>query len=405
MVEKKTNGQKIHEYVYNVKPVLNKGGLFADGSKYYVSPQEPDADQDVKVRFRTTADNVDEVFLIYNEEKVQMTKESSNRIFDFYNATIPGGLPFIRYHFEIHSGRVTCFYDKLGPTKQNDREYDFEICPGFKVPEWAKGAVFYQIFVDRFCNGDLSNDVLDNEYAYIGAGSVQVKDWNQRPSTMDVGRFYGGDLQGVMDKLDYLQDLGVDVIYLNPIFVSPSNHKYDIQDYDYVDPHFGRIVDDEGDCLPGGCLENKQSPRYINRVTNKKNLEASNQLFAELVEEIHKRGMKVIVCGSAGRTGDKKPRHSGGKNLFQIADYVVDTCCPLQDASVTLKNHFDKIGPLSTMASITCVWMIITTVCEILADRGMKLHINPSHNIPGDTTARERLAECIAAYKESVKGC
>ena len=113
MVEKKTNGQKIHEYVYNVKPVLNKGGLFADGSKYYVSPQEPDADQDVKVRFRTTADNVDEVFLIYNEEKVQMTKENSNRIFDFYTATIPGGLPFIRYHFEIHSGRVTCFYDRM----------------------------------------------------------------------------------------------------------------------------------------------------------------------------------------------------------------------------------------------------------------------------------------------------
>ena len=311
MVEKKTNGQKIHDYVYNVKPILNKGGLFADGSKYYVSPQEPDVDQDVNVRFRTTADNVDEVFLIYNEEKIQMTKESSNRIFDFYTATIPGGLPFIRYHFEIHSGRVTCFYDKLGPTKQNDREYDFEICPGFKVPEWAKGAVFYQIFVDRFCNGDTSNDVLDNEYAYIGTGSVQVKDWNQRPSTMDVGRFYGGDLQGVKDKLDYLQDLGVDVIYLNPIFVSPSNHKYDIQDYDYVDPHYGRIVDDEGDCLPGGCLENKQSSRYINRVTNKKNLEASNQLFAELVEEIHKRGMKVILdgvfnhCGSFNKWMDR----------------------------------------------------------------------------------------------------
>ena len=312
MVEKKTNGQKIHDYVYNVKPILNKGGLFADGSKYYVSPQEPDVDQDVNVRFRTTADNVDEVFLIYNEEKIQMTKENSNRIFDFYTATIPGGLPFIRYHFEIHSGRVTCFYDKLGPTKQNDREYDFEICPGFKVPEWAKGAVFYQIFVDRFCNGDTSNDVLDNEYAYIGTGSVQVKDWNQRPSTMDVGRFYGGDLQGVKDKLDYLQDLGVDVIYLNPIFVSPSNHKYDIQDYDYVDPHYGRIVDDEGDCLPGGCLENKQSSRYINRVTNKKNLEASNQLFAELVEEIHKRGMKVILdgvfnhCGSFNKWMDRE---------------------------------------------------------------------------------------------------
>ena len=327
MVEKKTNGQKIHDYVYNVKPILNKGGLFADGSKYYVSPQEPDVDQDVNVRFRTTADNVDEVFLIYNEEKIQMTKESSNRIFDFYTATIPGGLPFIRYHFEIHSGRVTCFYDKLGPTKQNDREYDFEICPGFKVPEWAKGAVFYQIFVDRFCNGDTSNDVLDNEYAYIGTGSVQVKDWNQRPSIMDVGRFYGGDLQGVKDKLDYLQDLGVDVIYLNPIFVSPSNHKYDIQDYDYVDPHYGRIVDDEGDCLPGGCLENKQSSRYINRVTNKKNLEASNQLFAELVEEIHKRGMKVILdgvfnhCGSFNKWMDRERIYEGEED-YEPGAYV-----------------------------------------------------------------------------------
>ena len=89
MAENKTNGQKIHDYVYNVKPVLNKGGLFADGSRYYVSPQEPDIDQEVRVRFRTTADNVDSVYLIYNDEKVQMEKESSNRIFDFYTATIP----------------------------------------------------------------------------------------------------------------------------------------------------------------------------------------------------------------------------------------------------------------------------------------------------------------------------
>ena len=64
------------------------------------------------------------------------------------------------------------------------------------------------------------------------------------PAVMGVREFYGGDLKGVMDKLDYLQDLGVEVVYLNPIFVSPSNHKYDTQDYDYVDPHYGRIVED-----------------------------------------------------------------------------------------------------------------------------------------------------------------
>jgi alpha-glucosidase len=311
-MESKTHGQQVHDYVYSVRSALNKGGLFSDGSCYYVNPQEPEVDEEVKIRFRAAADNVDSVYLIYNEERVRMDKESSNRIFDFYSAVIPGGLPFIRYHFEIHSGKVTCFYDKLGPTKNNDREYDFEICPGFKVPEWAKGAVFYQIYVDRFNNGDSSNDVLDNEYFYIGQGVQQVKDWNENPSTMDVGRFYGGDLQGVMDKLDYLKDLGVDAIYLNPIFVSPSNHKYDIQDYDYVDPHFGRIVYDEGECLPEGCQENKQSSRYINRVTDKRNLEASNQLFIQLVEEIHKRGMKVILdgvfnhCGSFNKWMDRE---------------------------------------------------------------------------------------------------
>lgn len=115
-------------------------------------------------------------------------------------------------------------------------------------------------------------------------------------------------------------------------------------------------------------------------------------------------GMKVIVFGSASATGDKKPRHSYGKNLFQIADVVVDSCAPLQDASVVLKNHQDKIGPVSTLAFVTCVWMTITTVAEILADRGVKLYIHPSHNVPGDTTAHERLDECLKVYRERVTG-
>ena len=67
---------------------------------------------------------------------------------------------------------------------------------------------------------------------------------------MAIREFYGGDLQGVLDKLDYLEELGVEVIYFNPLFVSPSNHKYDIQDYDYIDPHLAKIVEDGGDILP-----------------------------------------------------------------------------------------------------------------------------------------------------------
>lgn len=129
-----------------------------------------------------------------------------------------------------------------------------------------------------------------------------------------------------------------------------------------------------------------------------------NAVNIDMALEAKKRGMKVIVFGSAGETGDKKPRHACGKNLFQIADYVVDTCCPLQDASVKLPHHQDKVGPLSTMAFITTVWMTIITVGEILDERGVKLYIHPSHNVPGDTTASERLDACIAEYKERVKG-
>lgn len=129
-----------------------------------------------------------------------------------------------------------------------------------------------------------------------------------------------------------------------------------------------------------------------------------NAVNIEVALEAQKRGMKVIVYGSASQTGDKKPRHSCGKNLFQIADYVVDSCCPLQDASVDLKNHQDKIGPLSTMAFITTVWMTMCTVAEILADRGVHLYIHPSHNVPGDTTAHERLDACIKEYKQKVAG-
>lgn len=129
-----------------------------------------------------------------------------------------------------------------------------------------------------------------------------------------------------------------------------------------------------------------------------------NAVNIDVALEAKKKGMKVIVFGSAKETEGKKPRHSCGKTLFEIADYVVDSCCPLQDASVPLKNHQDKIGPLSTMAFITTVWMTICTVAEILEERQVKMFIHPSHNVPGDTTAHERLDECIKEYKKRVAG-
>lgn len=129
-----------------------------------------------------------------------------------------------------------------------------------------------------------------------------------------------------------------------------------------------------------------------------------NNVNIDVALKAKEMGMKVIVFGSASESVGKTTRHSCGKTLFELADIIVDSCAPLTDASVPLKNHQDKVGPVSTLAFITLVWMTVTTVAEILADRGVKLYIHPSHNVPGDTTAHDRLDSCIKEYKERVKG-
>lgn len=129
-----------------------------------------------------------------------------------------------------------------------------------------------------------------------------------------------------------------------------------------------------------------------------------NNVNIDVALEAKKKGMKVIAFGSAAAAKGKQTRHSSGKTIFDIADVVVDSCAPIEDASVPVKDHQDKLGPVSTMAFVTCVWMTVTTVAEILVERGFKLHIHPSHNVPGDTTAKQRLDEALAVYKERIAG-
>ncbi len=300
------------QYIANMRPVFNRRALFSDTTKEYVTPAEPSRYDLVTIRFRTAKNNVDRVFLVCQGEKHLMSKVESREKFDFYACKLQLNNEKISYYFEIQSGHLTGYFDVRGLVQEVNEYYGFVIIPGFKTPDWAKGAVMYQIYVDRFCNGDPTNDVQTGEYCYINEQVNRVEDWNRYPATMDVREFYGGDLQGVLDKMDYLQDLGVEVIYFNPLFVSPSNHKYDIQDYDSIDPHFGKIVDERGELLSEGQKENREAGKYINRVTNRANLEASNQLFAKVVEEAHRRGMHVILdgvfnhCGSFNKWMDRE---------------------------------------------------------------------------------------------------
>ncbi len=146
------------------------------------------------------------------------------------------------YCFKVLWANHQCWLDAAGQSPRMPlRERFFRLHATQRPPDWVPDQVFYQIFPERFRNGDpsLSHPLLGREVR-SGEGTIRTKAWGEpidphRPNT----EIYGGDLAGVVQALDYLQDLGVSALYLNPIFTSPSVHKYDIEDFEHVDPHLG----------------------------------------------------------------------------------------------------------------------------------------------------------------------
>ncbi len=319
--------------------------LFSDTTEEYLIPAQPDLHDKVTIRLRTRKNEVEVCFLVVYGSHLRMHLSESDELFDYYSVRLEVSESPLRYYFMFIAGGKKYRYTRRG-IRNTIRPGDWwHVVPGFHPPKWAAGAVMYQIFVDRFFNGDKSNDVVDGEYSYMGRPVVKVKDWSQPPSSVSYSEFYGGDLKGVMEKLDYLQDLGVEAIYLNPIFLSPSSHKYDTQDYEHIDPHFGKIVKDIKNWNPqpdrqNGIVgfrprfPNARAERYLERVTNPANLEASDKLFAKLVRKAHKRGIRVILdgvfnhCGSFHRWMDsekiyeKMPGEAKGAMSSKKSPYV-----------------------------------------------------------------------------------
>lgn len=298
--------------------------LFHDGSSQFCKYNEKS--DTYTFILRTTIGAVNQAFMAIDGYEMKMSHVDTKGRFDYYAINLALGTKMIKYHFRT-VGQYRLYYNVFGASEHFSEEWEFEFTPGFKTPDWAKGVVMYQIMVDRFNNGDKSNDVMTNEYAYIGRGVSKVENWMEPPAVDGTRQFYGGDLQGVIDKLEYLEKLGVEVIYFNPIFVSPSNHKYDTQDYDYIDPHFGKIVNDNGKLLEDGDNNNEHAQRYKVRTTDLANLEASNKLFVELVEKAHAHGIKIIIdgvfnhCGSFNKWMDKEKFYTKNKN-YKSGAYI-----------------------------------------------------------------------------------
>lgn len=183
--------------------------------------------------------------------------------------------------------------------------------PDLSVPTWAKDMVWYQIFVERFRNGDPTNDPtladMEGSWPHLSlegwAPTPWGQDWyRQDPWALATGedfyltvqlRRYGGDLQGVMDRLDYLQELGVTALYFNPLNDAPSLHKYDARNYRHVDRNFG--PDPEGDAAIMASDDPWDPSTW--------EWTASDRLFLALVHELHRRGMRVIMDYSWNHTG------------------------------------------------------------------------------------------------------
>ena len=307
---------------------MNIEGIFSDETDEYVSIQSLKNRQNIRIQIRIFKDDKPDIILVNHQDnsEVVMSKLRSSEYFDFYYADLEDR-DYLKYYFKIIDGEKTLFFTRFGVTDYLKEDALFEYNKGFTLPDWAKGALMYQIFIDRFNRGDETNDVVDDEYIYIGLPVKHKENWNEYPSNFDVGYFYGGDLSGVLQKLDYLRDFGVEVIYFNPLFVSPSNHKYDTQDYDYIDPHIGVIVEDADGVLGEDDTDNKNATKYVKRVTCKKNLEASNELFIRLVEEAHKRNIKVIIdgvfnhCGSFNKWMDKEGIYKRAEDKYPIGAY------------------------------------------------------------------------------------
>ncbi len=287
------------------------------------------------VSVRAQADDVQRVFILINDafndadktRAVELLKIETLRGMDRFTGVVSVRGDTVSYRIKAVDGDD----QQLLPTKGKPNRVSMN--EGFTTPEWAKHAVWYQVFLERFRNGDPTNDPGDFHYenlvpwtsdwwatlpgeakgkhnVYLGNGNV----WNRR---------YGGDLQGLQEKLPYLRELGINAIYLNPIFEGESMHKYDTADFRHVDDNFGVKQSKPFNGLPGET-DDPETWRWS----------GSDRVFLDFLKESHRQGFKVVIDGVFNHVGVAHPffqdvlkngRKSRYADWFEITDWGLDT--------------------------------------------------------------------------------
>ncbi len=265
--------------------------VYSDGTEQFVSSPVPSLGEEITIKIRMEENTpVQYVYLrtVPNgaERLLLMEKSFCEKGLCYYHVRVRVNEKVFRYQFYLVTADTIYYYTQAQITTYvPDHTYDFKLLAEYPMPKWVEGAIFYQIFPDRFCNGTAENDVKNGEYFFDGFPTIRREDWDGIPFSYEEGHcldFFGGDLQGIKQKLPYLKELGVTALYLNPIFHAATNHRYDCLDYFTVDPHLG-----------------------------------GNEALAELSAEVHRQGMYLILDVSVNHTGTAHKWFNKEGNFFE----------------------------------------------------------------------------------------
>ncbi len=226
----------------------------------------------VELRFSWYPNMIDNITLVLEEAALPMQRVGKNSLYEVFSVCFKPRYKLIRYHLQLQSGVSIYHYSADGIIQQDADiqpiEQDLQSLPLFEIPAWVGESIVYQIFPDRFCNGNpqLNPDFHERYYQDCRTAPPEgellpsnheyfhfVHDWKdiaglkQSPylpeGKPDWWSFYGGDIAGVLSKLDYLCELGINLLYFNPLWQAKSNHKYDSANFMTIDPHFGSVED------------------------------------------------------------------------------------------------------------------------------------------------------------------
>ena len=239
----------------------------------FIEPWVPDPQQDVTIKCKFYRSNpITHIYLRCAPEgsgrhwTMQAEPGSEDDFYVTYTITIPMRWQRFAFRFVVVTDSEVFWFNQRGCLQyEPPAQHDFVLLLAHNTPAWVFKSVFYQIFPDRFANGNPALDHQPGKTATSGE-SITVKAWGDQPEGgFD---FFGGDIEGITQRIDHLTELGVNAIYLNPIFLAPSNHRYDLEDYFSIDPHLG-----------------------------------DEQTFVKLVDTLHDREIKIILDGVFNHVG------------------------------------------------------------------------------------------------------